>query len=395
MNPRRSLYLAAAIFLGSVAVAVLLVQLRPDPPLRPPPSRIPFVTAAPAEPGSGAIPVHGAGTVRPRAEIEIAAQINGKVSWVAPAFQGGGRVEEGRILFRIEDADYRNRVRQARANVAAQQVALLQAEEEARIARAEYERFRRRRTDSTSLSDASPLVLREPQLRAARAALARDSATLADAELALSRTQVRAPFSGVVRRESVDPGAFVAAGQGVGRLYADDAVEVVVPLSDADAALVPNLWALEAGDEDPRVLARVMARYGDARHHWEGYVDRAEATLNEQTRTLNVIVRVPEPFGGQGPPLLVGQFVDVQIQGVAPARYFVVPRSGLRTGDQVWAIRDDTLVTIVPIRVLQRSQEEVFVIGGLEPGQPIVLGGIRIASEGMVVRTRTNRVETK
>ena len=285
--------MAGAILLISVIIAYLMIWLKPEPEIRPLTSRAPFAITAPAVVGTGAIPVYGAGTVRPVAEIDVAAEINGKVVWVDPAFQSGGRVRKGQILFRIDDADYRNRVQQARANVAAQHVALLRAREEAQIARAEYAQFRREETD---IAEANPLALWEPQIEAARAAVTRDSAVLADAELALARTKVRAPFRGVVQAESIDMGQFVLAGQSVGRLYATDAVEVVVPLSDANAVLIPGLWELKAGDGDRRVRARVIAEYGDGSYAWEGYVDRAEASLDEQTRTIDVIVRVPNPF---------------------------------------------------------------------------------------------------
>ena len=413
MSRRKSFLVAAGILLGAIAIAAIMVRMRPEPPLREPPSRTPFVTTAPTGAGAGAIPVYGAGTVRPRAEIDVAAQINGKVAWVDPAFQSGGRVDEGEVLFRIDDADYLNRVQQARANVAAQQVALLQAEEDTRIARTEYELFRQRQPDAAATGDANPLALRQPQLDAAKAALARDSASLADAELALSRTEVKAPFSGVVRMESVDLGQFVGAGQSVGRLYADDAVEVVVPLSDADAALIPGLWQLRAGDRDRRVGVTVTTGYGDRVYAWSGYVDRAEAALDEQTRTIDVVVRVPDPFSGgspvhgddsggdaesdraavDGPPLLVGQFVEVQVEGVAPERYFAIPRSALRTGNEVWAVRNDSLLTIVPVEILQRADEVVFVTGALNEDQQVVVSGIRIATEGMVVRTEAGANE--
>ena len=415
---RRPWLLPAAILLGALAAAVVMVRLRPEPPLREPPSLLPFVSTAPAEARQGSIPVFGAGTVRPRAEIDVAAEVGGRVAWVAPAFQSGGRVGAGEALFRIDDADYRNRVQQARANVAAQRVALLQAEEEARIARAEYESFRRRSAGGSSSGQPNPLALREPQLEAARAALARDSASLADAELALARTEVVAPFSGVVREETVAVGQFVGPGQSVGRLFADDAVEVAVPLADGDAALIAGLWALGAGDGNRRVAAAVSARYGDMTYAWSGYVDRAEAALDEQTRTIDVVVRVPRPMAGgapvgggvagggvaggapaggdpaapsresgAAPPLLVGQFVEVRIDGAAPERYFAIPRAALRTGNEVWALRDGNRVAIVPVRVLQRADEVAYVAGGLEDGQPVVVSGIRIATEGMAVRT--------
>jgi multidrug efflux pump subunit AcrA (membrane-fusion protein) len=297
-------------------------------------------------------------------------------------------------------------VRQARANVAAGQVALLQAEEDARIARQEYALFLRRQPDAARTGDANPLTLREPQLEAARAALARDSAALADAELALARTEVLAPFSGAVRSESVDVGQFVAAGQSVGRLYADDAVEVVVPLSDSDAALISGLWDLAAGDGDRSVRATASAGYGDDVYTWTGYVDRAEAALDEQTRTIDVVVRIPRPMAGgtpaatdgassgrEAPPLLVGQFVEVQIDGASPERYFAIPRAALRTGNEVWALRGGNMVTIVPVRVLQRSDDLVYVTGGLEADQAVVVSGLQLATEGMAVQTEVGRPE--
>ena len=407
MSRGLSFLVAGAILVGCLAVAGVMVAQRPEPARRPVPSRVPFAVTAPVVAGAGAIPVHGAGTVRPRAQIDVAAEISGRVEWVAPAFQSGGRVRRGQLLFRIDDADYRNRVEQARASVAVQRVELLRVTEEARLARFQYERFRRLRNGSESAAETSPLVLWEPQLEAAEAALARDRAALAEAELRLSRTEVRAPFAGAVRTESVDVGQFVAAGEGVAQLYAADAVEVVVPLSDVDAALVPGLWELEAGNAEPRVPAGVVAEYGNARYAWAGYVDRVETALDEQTRTLDVIVRVPNPFAagapqgsdarraeaGSGkhaaagaPPLLLGMFVEVRIQGRAPDEYFRVPRPALRPGDEVWVVRDGA-IHIVPVRVLQRADNDVFVTGALETGEPAVVGGIRIATEGMLVRT--------
>ena len=401
MGRALSFLLAGVILVGCGAVAYILVSQRPVPEQRPVPTRVPFATTAPVAAGSGAIPVYGAGTVRPRASVDVAAEITGRVVWVARNFQSGGRVRRGQVIFRIDDADYRGRVEQARASVAVQEVELLRVSEEARIARSQYERFRRLRESGESTADTSPLALWQPQLEAAEAVLARNRAALAEAESALSRTSIHAPFEGVVLEESLDIGQFVGAGQSVGRLYASDAVEVVVPLSDAGAALIPGLWQLEAGNADRRVRARVIAEYGDARYAWTGYVDRAEAALDEQTRTIDVIVRVPDPFaagspagpadGGRaagrgGPPLLVGKFVEVQIDGIAPAEYFRVRRPALRPGDEVWLAQDGA-VRIVPVRVLQRSDDEVFLTGALEAGQAAIIGGIQLATEGMQVRT--------
>ena len=183
-----------------------------------------------------------------------------------------------------------------------------------------------------------------------------------------------------------------------------------MPLSDDDAALIPGLWRLAAGDGNREVTATVSAEYGDMVYSWAGYVDRAETTLDEQTRTIDIVARIPDPMvagapaggdevsiGGddaspmrEAPPLLVGQFVEVQIEGVAPERYFAIPRAALRTDNEVWALRGANLVTIIPVRVLQRADEVVYVTGKLAAGQAVVVGGIQIATEGMVVRTESD-----
>ena len=398
MRSIRSVLIALGIVAGSVAVAVFLVSLAPEPERLDPPSQLPFVTTAAVAAGSGPIPVFGAGTVRPSAEVAITPQVGGRVEWVDPAFQSGGRFDAGQTLFRIEEEDYVVRLREAEATLADRQVAFLEAREEAAIARAEYERYAEREPGSIPLSEASPLALREPQLNAARAALDRDEARVAEANLAVARTRVNAPFNGYVRDESVDVGQFVAPGQPVGRLFAADAVEVVAPLSDANAALIPGLWDQRAGDAGQRIAARVIAEYGDIRYAWDGYVDRAEASLDEQSRTIDVIVRVPDPFTAGTPagvttaldgtpPLLVGKFVDVEIQGLAPQSYFRVRRAALQPGNEVWAVDDNGAVTIVPVRTLQRGDDEVYVTGALRDGLAVITGGIQFATDGMLVRT--------
>ncbi len=402
--PGSSVRIIIVIAVATSVGVTLLLSRAPEPESREPPPRIPFAQTARVSAGSGPIPVYGSGAVRPSAEIDIAPQVGGRVVWVDPGFQSGRRVEAGRTLFRIEEADYLYPLQEAEANLAAREVALLQEQEHATIARAEYELYARRQGGEGAQPEASPLTVREPQLEAARAALSRDEARLADAHLALSRTRVTAPFDGVVRSESVDVGQVVSPGQSVGRFLASDAVEVVVPLSDADASMIPGLWELQAGDgEGSRVAVRVTARYGEAIYVWDGYVDRVEATLDAHTRTVGVIVRVSDPFrsgvpasgssaAGAPPPLLVGKFVDVEIDGVSPQDYFRIPRAALQTGNDVWAVSEDGVVRIVPVQVLQRANDEVFVTGPLENAQRVVTGGIPFATEGMRVQTGTDAV---
>ena len=394
--------IAVAIVAGSLGLAAYLVSLAPEPEQQEPPPQIPFAQTGTVAGGSGAIPVHGAGTVRTSAEVEITPQVGGRVTWMDPGFQSGGRVEAGQTIFRIEDSDFLNRVREVEVDIEARRAELAVIQEEAVFAKAEFEKYSRlQREAGSAVGEAGPLALREPQLKVAQAALDREQVRLADAKLALSRTEVRAPFAGYVLNESLESGQLVTAGQAVGRIFAADFVEVVVPLSDAKAALIPRLWKLRAGDSDRRVAARVVATYGDASYSWNGYVDRAEVSLDEQTRTIDAVVRVPDPFAsglrvggtsgsGGAPPLLVSKFVDVEIQGVAPDSYFRVPRPALRPGNEVWVVGDDQRVRIVPVRVLQRANNEAVVVAALEDGQLVITGGVQFVTDGMLVQTRAD-----
>jgi len=368
---------------------VLLIVFRPRPEAQEPPRRIPLVVTAPADVRSGHLTIRGNGNVRPKSEIVLSPQVAGRVEWVAPAFASGGRFRKGDLLLRIEEADYLNRVEAASAAVAQRRVEVLQWEEEQALAREEYQRLLEREgMDAPDSASLSSLIFREPQLQAARAALRSAEAQLADARLALDRTRIRAPFDGVVRAKSVDVGQYVAPAQSLGSLYDTGEVEVVVPLTDTEAALVDGLWRAGAGDRETRIPATVQATFGGRSYEWPAYVDRAEGALNEQTRTVDVVVRVPDPFVADEtgrPPLLLGTYATVDIQGESRASYVALPRTALRNGAAVYVVVQDTLLVVRSAATLQEIDGEVLVAADIQAGEPLVISPLDIVTDSMVV----------
>ena len=387
---RLSPFFKGVVIIGAGLLGlVLLIVFRPRPEALEPPRRVPLVVTAPADVRSGNLTIRGNGTVRPKSEIVLSPQVAGRVEWVAPAFASGGRFEKGDLLLRIEEADYVNRVQAASAAVAQRQVEVLQWEEEQALAREEYQRLLAREgmeePDSASLSS---LIFREPQLQAARAGLRSAEAQLADARLALARTRIRAPFDGVVRSKSVDVGQYVAPGQSLGSLYDTGEVEVVVSLTDTEATLVDGLWQAGAGNRDTRIRSTVRATFGGRSYEWPAYVDRAEGALNEQTRTVDVVVRVPDPFDSDQkgrPPLLLGTYATVDIQGEFRDSYVVLPRTALRDGAQVYVVERDTLLVIRPASRLQEIGGDVLVASEISPGEEVVVSPMDIVTDSMIV----------
>lgn len=425
--------LALGLLLLGAGAAALLYITRAQPEPQPPAPDAPYVETTAARLTDAPIIIVGNGTVSPRAEVALAAQVGGRVVEVSPRLQSGASVERGQMLFRLDPADYRNQVEQARADVAQREVELQQARQEQQIAEEEYRRLRDRlgrdplagdtdfdvagRRDPGQLAGesdgpaVSPLALRRPQVRAAEAALQAARAGLADAELALQRTVVTAPFDGRVRAEDVSLGQFIQPGQEVATLYSDDMAEVAVPLSDDRAALIPGLW--DAGDA-ARAEAAVIIDYGGRRYGWPGYVDRARGAIDQRSRTVDVVVRVPDPFqpgepvppeeGGEPPPpgdtasplLLIGSFATVRIEGKGPERYLEVPTDAIRADSNLWVLTEAeqegrSRLRMVPVAIVQRRDDVSYVTADLPDGALIITNTLQTVTDGMLVRTRVEQ----
>ncbi len=410
---------------GAIVLAALMIMLRPEPVEQERVEQAPLVETAVFTAASGPLLVQGAGTVQPREEVTIGAEVSGRLTFVNGNFREGSVVGAGTILFRIDTSDYRNRVRTAQADVAAQDVAVLQAKQEVTIAEAELERFAQRRASGSSLAtvvdvddyasrilppagmpkgdratpasnEPSQLATREPQLRSARAARERAAANLADARLLLSRTSVSAPFGGIVRSETAAVGTLVQAGQALGSIVSTASYEVRVSLTEAEAALIPGLLRSNGS----RIPASVYTDFGGLTYRWEAFVDRADGILDPETRTIDVFLRVPNPLGGgrlvtsgeeaaaasRAPPLLLGSFVRAEITGTSLTSFAAIPAEALRSGNTIWVVRGGKL-RILPVRVIQRTDDTAYIATpSLATGGRLVTSNLRTPTEGMPVR---------
>jgi RND family efflux transporter MFP subunit len=383
----RRLLLPALILGAGLVGAMGLVASRPEPVRAVKPRQDPVVSVARLRSHSAPLVVEGTGTVRPTAEITLSAEVSGRVAMVSAEMVRGGAFKEGDVLLRIEDQSYRNAVAIARAEVEQRRVDLALAAQNQSIAEQEYELLRARlgtrAPADTSL--AARLARKQPQYEAALASLHRAEAQLADAELDLSRTVVRAPFSGRVRSETVDMGQVISAGQTVAEIYGTDAVEVDISLSTRQAALIDDLWTEAVTDRTPAV---VRAEFGGTWHEWEGFVEHASGALDQATRTVEVVIRVPDPFdaGDARPPLLVGSYVRASIAGRASSSHYALPRSALRDGPSVWVVDEEETLRALEVGVIQEVQDTVFVQGALNGGERIVVSDLTVMTDGMSVR---------
>jgi RND family efflux transporter MFP subunit len=387
VRSKRRFLLPLAIIAGGLLAAMGLVVSRPQPERTPEPRTAPIVSTEIIAPRTAALVVEGNGTVRPTSEIVLSAEVSGRVRWVSPQMVRGGSFNRGDTLVMIESLSYDNAVAIAQAEVQQRRVDVALAAQNQAIAQQEYELLRAR-TGVTQQSDTSlsaRLARQQPQYEAAEASLSRAEAQLADALLDLRRTVVTAPFSGRVRAESVDVGQVISPGQSVAEIYGTDAVEVDISLSTRQAALISDLWDETGADRIPTV---VRAEFGGLWHEWNGFVEHAAGALDPTTRTVEIVVRVPDPFdtADDRPPLLIGSYVRASIVGESVEGHFAIPRPALRNGPSIWLVDDDGIVTSRSVAVLQEVQDTVFVRADLKAESRIIVSDLTVMTEGMQVR---------
>ncbi len=395
--PRRRLTLQAAILSIGALIASALLLSRPAPERITTPRLAPLVTATVMTPRSTPLVVEGTGTVRPAAEITLSAEVGGRVVVVSPKLVRGGVFSAKDTLFKLDDQSYRNAVSVAQAEVEQRKVDVALAAQNQLIAQREYELLKQRlgsdAPPDTSL--AAQLARQQPQYEAAEASLYRAEAQLADAELNLERTAVLAPFSGRVRSEAVDIGQFISPGQAVADIYGTEAVEVDISLSTRQAALIDGLWTDDGAGRTPAV---VRSEFGGSWHEWSGFVDRASGALDEATRTVQIVIRVPDPFDASAirPPLLVGSYTRSRIAGRAVGAHYAIPRTALRDGPSVWTATTQGTLVSLPVEVIQEIQDTVFILADIGDTTRVIVSDLAVMTEGMKIRVDdSNDIDTE
>jgi len=344
-----------------------------------PPSATPVVTAF-AETRSVELSVKSQGEVRPRTEINLAAQVGGRVDWLAPGFLEGGRFKKGQVILRLDSAEYDLRVTQAEANVAQAQTVLTREISESDIARRDWE--------DLGEGQASALTLREPQMAEARARLAAAQAQLGEAQLQQSRTVVHAPFAGRVREKMVSLGDTISAGQNIGRVYGVAIAEVKLPLTDVDMARLGLGIGFISTKAQPGPEVMLSAVVAGEPHTWQGRVTRISSSYDTATRVLFAYAEVADPYGegsDNGVPLASGLFVNVKIAGREVVNSIIVPRTALRGSDTIYIANKDKTLSLRTVKVASSSKDMVVISSGLTSGEQVITSPIRGVADGMKI----------
>ena len=295
------------------------------------------------------------GVVEARRKATISAEVAGKIE--AVYFDVDDTVQQGDVVLRIRDLEYRAHLKQARA-------ALAEAKANLQEMQLEYDRnadLRQQKLISQAVFDKT-----NASLKAVQARMTSEQAELAQAEEQLNHTVVRAPYAGVVVERHVEPGEYVRPGEPIMTGYAPDQLRVNVSVSQSVIASLRNgrrarVVLLENGNsvEIERITIHPFA--DSTSHSFPVRLDLAPATDS----------------------LFPGMLVKVVVD-IGDTTRLLLPRQALVSRAEINAVYvadKEGRLALRQVRPGTRFGDQVEILAGLDDGETVALDPVRAGIE--------------
>jgi RND family efflux transporter MFP subunit len=335
---------------------------------------IPSVQVVEVRPYEGNTEIEAEGVVETLREVTLSAQVSGKVTEVGDNVKAGGRVTAGELLVRLEEADYQTALEQAKSQVAEAELALEQEEARRDQALRDWEKLGK--------GEIGDLLARKPQLKSVRSSLESARAEVARAQRDLERTEIQAPFAGVIRSESVERGAIVSPGVELMTLFSPSELEVMLPIP-------LSKYGLLARDETGNLTGNAVVRgtLGGEEWTWPGEIVRSSGEVESGALTSGVVISV-QPADLEGPLRFPppGLFVNVTLSGSRLNDAVIIPRQAVRGSNEVYILGEGNQLELRELTVTRATREEVLATAGVKAGELLVTTRMSSATEGLNVK---------
>ncbi|MCF7805128.1 MAG: efflux RND transporter periplasmic adaptor subunit [Candidatus Marinimicrobia bacterium] len=380
---KKTLLIAGSILLVGAAITIYIFSSEPTAErVGATKQTAMLVNVTEVDSGSFRPTITAMGTVTPAKDIILRPRVSGEIMALSENFTPGGFVEKGDTLLRIDPADYRNALQQRESELH-QAVADLKLE----MGRQDVAEKEFNLLEEELSPENRALVLREPQLNAARSSVESARAAVEQANLELQRTYIIAPFDAHILTRNVNIGSQVSAGENLARLVGLNTywVEATVPLSHIRWLRFPE------SDDTTGSTVRVRNRtaWPDSVYR-TGHLYKMVGQLEDQTRMARVLVAVDDPLAYRTgpddvPTLMIGAFVETRIQARELTGIIRLNRDYVRKDDTVWIMEGDTL-NIKNADIAFKDNQYAYIADGLNAYDKVVTTNLSTVVEGAGLR---------
>jgi len=378
---RYTLFLCLLLIAVAVVGSMVIQKTRPKARKRQPVKIIPLVQVEKVYPAVQQIMVPAMGTVIPAHETILKSRVSGEVVSIHSEFVEGGAIQKGEVVLQIDQEDHKLIVAQKESAVITAEYALQLEMGHQEVAQREWDLLK---TDEPANPGDMELALRKPHLEKAQADLAAAQAELEQANLNFSRTTVRSPFNSIIRKKYVDVGSQVSALEQLAEIIGTDEywILVSVPVERLKWIHIPR----DASDEGPLVHIRFRNS-----HERSGRLIKLLGDLETEGRMARVMVSVSDPLclkspDTSQPPLLIGEYVRVEIKGREIENLYRIPQGALHDNSKIWVAGDSDKLEIRQADVIWRDADAVLVGNGLNPGDRLIVSDLSVPLAGMPVK---------
>jgi len=336
------------------------------------PQPIPVRVVA-AKTGDFALYYKALGTVTAQNTVHVRARVSGQLQ--ALRFEESQQVEAGEVLAVIDPRPYQVSLQQAKSAVQESQALL-------RNAQIDLQRYRKLYEEDSIARQT--LDTQQAQVFQYEAALARQQALLAEAQLNLDFTKVRAPVAGRLGLRQVDAGNLVGPSDAVPLVTITQTRPISLMFTLPERDLPPVLRAFQQGE-----TVKVEAWDREGQHQLaEGVLHSLDNQIDTNTGTL----RFKAQFANEDESLFPNQFVNVRLLAGVLKEAVLLPSAAVQHGTGgtfAFVVTEEDGQSRVHLRMLQVGAEEggqTVVQSGLEAGDKVVLEGVDRLREGGLVQ---------
>lgn len=335
------------------------------------------VTAVKVEPRDVPITFEWLAQTESSRQVEIRARVAGILE--KRVYKEGAVVQEGQVMFEMERKPFETKLDAAKADLGVQ-------EARAANARQNLERVQDLSKKNAGLS-AHSLVSRQAldeainAEREAAAAVLAAKAKVAEAELNLSYTTIRAPITGLSSFATKHDGSYIGQGENSMLTYVAAIDPIWVKFSASENYWLRLQEEVKAGrlvvPPDDAFDVEVVLADGKI-HPQKGRLTFTDLAFSRDTGTYQVRAEVPNPQEDLSP----GQFVHARLLGAVRPKAILLPKRAVLQGAKgsfVWVVGPQSKAEFRPIELGDWYGDEWFVNEGLRSGDTVVVdGGIKV-----------------